>query len=490
MLYAAAETFAVTPASGRVAQNLLHTKVGQVFTPLKTTVTLIRDDQTTVWLVTTHFMIEQGCVSNLFRNRVAEELGISPQQVLVFSSHNHSDVVLITEPTKYGIPNPEAAASESILTKEGQAFLRNLLMTVRRIRKRCVPVRVAWNVGHERRITYNRKGRRADGSTYLMREDDRIRLGKDFNGDIDDDAPVIAFVGEDDKPVCFLVQFAGHPATDYHPEFPIVHGDFPQVACDDLSEAFGGVPVAFLQGCAGDLQSRGLLAPKQPEEKNADMVRYGHWLGDTYIRTAKRLQYGVADDVAFVWERVRLPFRRPPSAKFLRGQIAEMDDFIRRCAEGDETALTCVGLNAARTMSPRYRSALIEPCRRWAQWALSFHTEGRLASAPRFVELDVAAIRFGDVGLVGLPCEPLLGIGRLIKKNARLPLAVPCGYMNDQSVGYVPDRANNGDMDYQSSFYRYTTSMLPYQDSAGDLLARAGCRMLRGITRRRTNGDQ
>ena len=39
-------------------------------------------------------------------------------------------------------------------------------------------------VGRERRISYNRKGRRADGTTYFMREEDRLLLGRDFCGDI------------------------------------------------------------------------------------------------------------------------------------------------------------------------------------------------------------------------------------------------------------------------------------------------------------------
>ena len=242
MLYAAAETFSVTPKAGSEGQSLLHAKAGRVFSPLKTTVTLIRDDHTAVWLITAHFLIDQGSLSNLIRNRLARELNVSPEQVFVFSSHNHSDVLLTMESIRYGIPNPDAEVSEAKLTKEGHAFLRGLLKAVRRTRTRTVPVRVAWNVGHERRITYNRKGRRADGSTYLMREEDRLLFGKDFTGDIDNDSPVIAFVGADGKPVCFLVQFTGHPATDYHPEHPIVHGDYPQVACDDLSAAFGGAP--------------------------------------------------------------------------------------------------------------------------------------------------------------------------------------------------------------------------------------------------------
>ena len=47
-----------------------------------------------------------------------------------------------------------------------------------------------------------------------------------------------------------------------------------------------------------------------------------------------------------------MPFQKVPSPGSLQRQIAEMDDFIRRCNAGDETAISCVGLNVARTMSP------------------------------------------------------------------------------------------------------------------------------------------
>ena len=488
MLYAAAETFHVIPKAGSKGESLTRARVLAVFGPLKTTLTLIKDDRSAVCLITTHFLIDQVYMSNLIRSRVARELGLSQEQVFVFSSHNHNDVPLSSAPLHYGIPRPGAKISESKLTKEGQAFLRGLLQMARRIRKRCVPVSVAWNVGHERRITYNRKGRRADGSTYLMREEDRVLLGKDFTGDIVDDAPVIAFVGEDGRPVCFIVQFSGHPITGYHPEQPIVHGDYPQVACDDLSEAFGGVPVGFLQGCAGDLNSKGLLSSEPAEKKLADMLKYGHFLGKTYIRAAKHLKRAKSDDMAYSWKRVRMPFRKVPSPQILQRQIAEIENFLQRCADNDETALACLGLNVANTMTPKYRAALIKPHKQWAQWALGFHSK-RAASAPNHVNIDVAVIRIGDIGIAGLPCEPLLGIGRQIKRDTKLPLVVPCGYMNDQCVGYIPDKANNGDMDYQSSFYRYTTSMLPYRNPAGDLLARAATRMLHDITgKHNTNG--
>ena len=69
----------------------------------------------------------------------------------------------------------------------GRALLRQLEEAARKLRDRLEPVTVAWALGRERRISYNRTGRRADGST-CMRDEDRVLLGADFNGDIDDEA--------------------------------------------------------------------------------------------------------------------------------------------------------------------------------------------------------------------------------------------------------------------------------------------------------------
>jgi hypothetical protein len=54
----------------------------------------------------------------------------------------------------------------------------------------------------------------------------------------------------------------------------------------------------------------------------------------------------------------------------------------------------------------------------------------------------------------------------------------------NEGAGYVPDGPNLGDNGYQSAFYRYTTSFLPYRKPGGDLLARARLRMLQKLMRR------
>jgi hypothetical protein len=55
--------------------------------------------------------------------------------------------------------------------------------------------------------------------------------------------------------------------------------------------------------------------------------------------------------------------------------------------------------------------------------------------------------------------------------------------MNDNGIAYLPDSGNNGDVEYMSSFYRYTTSMLPYAHPAGDHLADTCAAMLAGLMR-------
>lgn len=149
--------------------------------------------------------------------------------------------------------------------------------------------------------------------------------------------------------------------------------------------------------------------------------------------------------------------------------------------KNDPNTRVCQNQNFPTYMTPQYRAALMVNVLNWAKWARGFHESGRLDQAPTGVDMEIAAIRLGDVGIVGLPCEPFDDIGRQIKRAAPCAMTLPCGYMNDDYVFYVPDSGNNGDLEYQSAFYRYTTCMLPFAQPAGDRLAAEGAQLLRTI---------
>jgi hypothetical protein len=484
MLRVAGETFEVLPSADALGHSLMEHKAGGVYSPLKSSVLLLDDGGLRVALLTSHFGgILAVPVSNLYRRRVARALGLDTSQVLLFSSHNHCSAQLAPPHHIRWPVDPDAELTDIELTHEGRLLLDGCLQAAARAAERLQPAEIRYGMGRERRITHNRKGRRADGSTYFMREEDRLLLGGDFCGDIDDDAFVVGFFGEREQPICFLTQFTGHPVTAYHCEQPIVHGEFPQVACDDLSAAFGGVPVAFLQGCAGDVNSKGLLSAKPAGENVRDAERFGHYLGDTFRQAAESLSPSSRADLGLAWRQVTLPFKPLPPLRVLERRLREVEAFLARCEVGDDHGTrACDGLNFPTNMTPAYRKTLIEPTRQWLAWAMAFHRERRVHEAPAGLALHIAALRIGDVGLVGLPCEPFQGIGRQIKRDAPLLLAIPCGYMNDTRYNYIPDGPNCGDTEYMSSFYRYRIGLLPYRKPAGDLLARAGVALLRRIT--------
>jgi len=329
-------------------------------------------------------------------------------------------------------------------------------------------VTVCWTVGHEDRFTYNRKGRRADGSTYFMREEDRAAVAKDFKGDIDTQAPVVVFKNEAGRVVAALCQFTGHPVTSYHPEKPVVFGDWPQVAADMLSKHLdrnGETPVGFLQGCAGDVNSKEMFSGGVRRA-----TEFGQMLADSYLKALPELRSSQRDGMDLAVEMVPVPLAPLPPREVLQAELEEMDAFLRRANAGDEDTRTCVGLNFPRALSPLYRGRLIDPPRAWNVWALDLHDKGLAGSVPKYLELEVAVIRVGDVGIVGLPCEPFQGIGRLMRSGSPLPLCIPCGYAN-VSYGYITDGPNTGDREYMSSFYRYTKYRPPFAKPAGDVLA-------------------
>lgn len=481
MIQFAASTFEIHPKPGDSAGGSWKQRASEMYSPLKTSLFLIQENSRLIVLHTSHFITDYYRVSTLLRLSIAKALEIPIEQVFCFSSHNHCVPKLNAKDHTSFTPIPvDQLNADEELTDNGMELLRLSTQTAVRLRNQLQPVQVRYGNGKERRITHNRKGHRADGSTYLMREEDRLLMGEDFNGDIDDDAFVIGFFN-DDKPVGFLTQFTGHPVTAYHCDRPIVYGEFPQVACDDLSTAFNGVPVGFLQGCAGDTNAKGLLSDLPVESSVRRAENYGHMLGQTFIQIASELKLSQRHDMNWAWRTITLPYMEVPALEELQMRLRAVENFLKRCDAGDsQNTQICDGLNFPRNMHVNSRIKLIEPTRQWLQWAMAFHTRNRLHEAPKGLTLSMTAIRIGDVGIVGMPGEPLLGIGRQIKRNTPLPITLPCGYMNEgqDSWAYIPDGPNCDDLDYSSSFYRYTQVMLPFRKPAGDLLATTAVQIL------------
>jgi len=477
----AASSFETEVEIGAVTHSRTDARVRDVAGELKTTVMLFEDRGQQVCLIASDFGTTNRNTDLLLRTEAAAILGIDTSMVLVFSSHNHCGSSLLNDDVthyNYHISDKELPIIE--LSPTGESFLVSLRKHLNKLKNKLEPVEVYWTKGEESRITYNRKGRRTDGSTYFMREEDRRLVGKDFNGDIDREVPVVVFRGQSGKPIAAILQYTGHPVTSYHPEKPVIFGEYPAVAADILAEALSEdgvpVPVAFLQGCCGDVNSKEMFTGGV-----ALAQKFGEMLGQSAVAALVNLASSKIKGMDYVIKNATIPLAPLPDRETIVSEIIEMNDFIKRTGKGDEDTLSCVGLNFTHLLSPEYRGALIDDPLAWNKWALGLYEQGLEKTVMQSLEVPVYVLRIGDAAIIGIPFEPFQGIGRQIRKNSPFPLTIPCGYVNG-SHGYLTDSANTGDREYMSSFYRYTRFRPPYAKPAGDVLADCAVEVLRNFT--------
>ncbi|MBL9215148.1 MAG: hypothetical protein JNG83_06700 [Opitutaceae bacterium] len=464
-LRAAAATFAVTPPVGAESgASRTSQKILEVIGDLKTTLVLFEDGATRMCFVTSSFGVNEPTLNAAIRGLVAKEIGLTPEQVVAGSSHNHTvPLVQVRNPANWGRPGVPPNREDA--NDLGWEFMDKLAQTARGLKGRTVPVTIEWGKAKEERVTYNRRGRRPDGSPYFIREEDRVLLDPSYIGTIDPDAVVVVLRGTNGAPVGALAFFTGHPVTGYNPEKMVSFGQWSQHACEMLSAHLGGVPVAFLQGCCGDINSKYLLTGTIEQAKEL-----GGYLGESFIAATKTLKRSERSGLDFTRADVVIPQAALPPLDALERDLASIDDFIRRGRAGDEDTLQCVGMNFPRALTPVYRAKLVEMVRPWYVWAVDQRKTGEADKLKRGHPLGIVVARFGDVGYVGMPFEPFVRIGLRIKRDTPLPIVLPSGY-TDGSNGYIPDATACDDREYMGGFFRYLPQRLPYTAPGGEAVA-------------------
>ncbi|MDB6167574.1 MAG: hypothetical protein JWM88_438 [Verrucomicrobia bacterium] len=462
LLRASATTFSNQPVVGSAADYTASDKtIQRVIGDLKTTLVLFECGEAELCIITSPFPINVGPLQIACRSVAAKELGLPFDSVIAASAHDHCvPLIKVSAPKAWGEPGndpPKSGANEI-----GRQFLEGVGAAARGLRAKLAPVTVEWGVVQETRLVYNRRGKRADGTSYFIREEDRVKLGENYVGLIDPDAMVVVLRGAGTKPVAALAFYTGHPVTAYNPEVPFSFGQWPQVACEKLSAHLGGVPVAFIQGSAGDINSKYMLTGTVEQA-----IELGGFLGDSFVKAADTLHKSARSD--FAWERdnVGIPLADLPSVETLKRDLASIDDFVHRGRAGDPDTLSCVGMNFPLALSPPYRAQLVQMVRPWYVWALDQRQSGLAASLPKTCPLQVVVARIGDVGFVGMPWEAFTRTAHQLKEQAPLPCVLTATYV-DGSEGYIPDATACDDRDYQAGYFRYLGTRPPYRAPGGD----------------------
>ena len=387
------------------------------------------------------------------RARLAADLGIPPEAVLVNASHCHGTV------------RPDVAELVVEAVKQAAAGL--------------VPVRAAAGSIEEHRISENRRLRLVDGSEVDLRRgysspsDEQIAAV----ASIDPQVGLLRLDRETGGTLAVVYLFACHPIMN--PPWKGSSADFPGVASALVEEALGDGSVAlFVQGCGGDINPVGYKDVAGPPDAEPLGIRLGVGVlrglrgleprptADLQVAQA-RLELPRADDLDHRLERIRADRERlvaslTPTAldfkEFLPLLLAHrlFPEHPSRHAHRylHEEALGSTALAGHDAETARLVEAYLRNVRTMERLTrlnvnlalLEKHRERALAAGSATIPVELHALRVGDFKLVTFPGELTAEVGLAVKRAVGDPRAFVVGYTNGY-VFYAPSaaqRANTG----------------------------------------------
>lgn len=452
---------AAEPLLAGVAKvDITERDVARVNDPLYAKALVLKQgDQTAVLLTLDVVAIgEIGRVPNDFlaklRQQLAKGPGIEPANVLVNASHCH------------GTPRADT--------------LELAVQAVREAAAELTPVRVGVGVGHEDRISENRRLPLHDGSQADMRRayalpwDDAVAAV----GPIDPKIGLLRLDRLDGRPLAVVYHFACHPIMN--PPSKGNSADFPGFASALLEDALGeGALALFVQGCGGDINpvryKEAHLAP--------DAEPLGHALGASVLRGLAEIETDAEADLIVARRSLTLPRAKdyPQRIAAIEAEQQRLVKSLRPTNIGFKTFLplliqhrlgpdfpthhkqsylhdAATGNDELTRLDADNRAQIerylgnIEIMERLTQLNTNLALLKRqLAKAEEAgtptIDVEVNALRVGGFQLVTFPGEVTVEVGLRIQKLVDHPYAFVSGYTNGY-IYYTPTAAQRRNSGY------------------------------------------
>lgn len=413
--------------------------------PLYVKALVLKSDAATAVLVTLDAVAvgEIGSVGNDYlgkvRARLGKELRISPASVVVNASHCHGVVCAdVAEKTVEAVK----AATENL-----------------------VPVTAGIGVGHESRVSENRRlrlksGREADvRHAYALPPDEEVA----GVGPIDPQIGILRLDRADGRTLAVVYHFACHPIMGVLGDGNTADlvGFASKVIEDNLSD---GTIALFVQGCGGDVNPVRYKDVHQP--RHAEPL--GNMLGLSVLRAVRKIKCTDRVSLTVLNETIELP--RADHAERIEALLAEQARLVKSLQGTSLDLKTFLELAGKYNLSkefPSYSSHLymtekaegrsdllkldaanrknlqayvdnvlaVEKLTR-VQTNLALlrkHQATNLAAGRKPLAAEVAALRVGDFVLVTFPGELTVEIGLNVKKASPHKTTFVAGYTN----GYI-----------------------------------------------------
>lgn len=337
------------------------------------------------------------------RRGIQREVGVAAAAVMVATTHTHGGPAT----------REDDAASPAIaeyVTSVGKAAVRSVAEAM----KNRAPARMLLQFGHEPSVGKNRR-----------------RPG----GVIDPSVPTIRVENAAGEVIGIVCCYACHPVT-MGPDNRLITADYPGAVVSALEAVYPDAVALFLTGCAGQINTghsaHASLSTRPSNVRTfSEMTRLGRAIAGAAVQASEHAAgprgtpeatapgaggQALVRAVTVEVQAPRLPIEDPET---LRRMAVDWRQQAGNPASGPDG-------------SPEQGDRLL----RWAAWA---ERMAQSAPHPSCIPLDVTAMRWGDICLVGLPGEPFVEFGLEIRQRAAASVVV-AGYANG-CPGYVPHRS-------------------------------------------------
>lgn len=388
------------------------------------------------------------------RSQLEKETGIRPDHIIVNASHCH------------GIVRGDTAQLVIDIVKQA---LENQ-----------VPVTAGAGVGHEDRISENRRLMMKDGSEVDMRRAYALPRDEDVAsvGPIDPQVGLLRLDREDGTPFAVLYNFACHPIMN--PPSKGSSADYPGFASKVIEDALGGSAMAFfIQGCGGDINPIRYKEVSRP----ADAEPLGTLLGARVLAAARQIPTRPVTELRTHREVLQLPRAADYEARISAIQ-AEQTRLLAALKPTNIPFKTFLPLLIQQRLHPDFpshhaqsylhdqalgRNAIpqldadnrqlveaylsnIEIMERLTRLntnlaLLKRHLAETQAAASPTLDAELCGLRIGDFKLVTFPGELTVQVGLNIKKAAPDATSFVAGYTNGY-IFYTPTAAQRKNIGY------------------------------------------
>ena len=362
------------------------------------------DDATgLIAVVSLDLMVIDTAFTRRVRERVADSIGIRPDNILLTCSHSHN------APAAGGLLGVGECDEEYEIRAAEQTAT-----AIEAAHGAMQPVRFRHAACPVPGLTFNRT--RPNGLT-------------------DCSLTVSLLEDEHSKPLAVLINYAGHPTlgTELNPYS--VSRDLPGVICDLVEQALPGVTAMYLQGACGDTNFR-------REFQKADRIREP---ADMIARTAvELLGHADVDDspaIAACCRTIQLPTRRWTQQELDADRAEALERLAEENTEGWRESIGRVMTNRPDDMIRRHggdeTKAVMAMCRFNLEWTSLMELD--VETRPEWLETEVQAVRLGRMTIVANSSEFFSPFALQIREQSGIPFLMFACYSNGR-IGYLPDQ--------------------------------------------------